>query len=274
MKLTKDNYEFLMFELLEGNLSKTEKNILREQINKDEFYLREWALMQHAVATPNIMLMMDKRYLLKPEGRKIAFLSFAYIAKIAASILLIGNVGWWSYKYNNTSKIVNTPPETENSPEIKIIKTPTNDKNSLIQIAGDDHKAIARLKENTDATIQSQRNHIIKPISDSDSLPPANLPEILLIKPMENEGIAYDLKSNEVSGTKNLITEKTKTREAGKVSQLLARAGEIRTTAREYWHDIPNLKLKVTTKLKGKKPAIGFEIKGETIYANALLEIK
>ena len=271
MKLTKENYEFLMFELLEGNLNRIEKNALLEQINKDTFYKREWMLMQHAVATPDTTVRMDKRSLLKPEGRKIAFISFTYFTKIAASLLLIATAGWWYYTYTNKLAIVYTPVKTKNTPETQTIKDPTNDKNSLKQIAPDNRKAIMI---STTPFYLKDENPVIDKKPETDSLPAANLPEILLIKPMENEGIAYDIKSNEVTGTDNLITEKPKTRQPGKISQLLARADEIRTTTREYWNDIPNLKFRITPGLKDKKRTIGFELKGETIYAYAILEIK
>ncbi len=43
-QLNKENYEFLMFELLEGNLAETEKNDLLAQIKANPFYQKEWHL--------------------------------------------------------------------------------------------------------------------------------------------------------------------------------------------------------------------------------------
>ena len=58
------------------------------------------------------------------------------------------------------------------------------------------------------------------------------------------------------------------------MNQLLAKAEKLRSTTKGYWSDIPNLKLKITPKMKNNKPTIGFELKGETIYANAIIELK
>lgn len=98
------------------------------------------------------------------------------------------------------------------------------------------------------------------------------LPEILLIKPFANERIAYNITPNEVLKLGVLQIEKPKFNEPDKFLKLLTQVEAIKSIANEYWNDIPNLRLKVTPKLKERN--IGIELKGETIYANALIEIK
>ena len=38
MKLNRENYELLMFDLLEGNLSESDELILMKQIEEDDFF--------------------------------------------------------------------------------------------------------------------------------------------------------------------------------------------------------------------------------------------
>ena len=49
MKLNKDNYELMMFDLLEGNLSEADELLVMEQIEGDEFLFREWKLFKATV---------------------------------------------------------------------------------------------------------------------------------------------------------------------------------------------------------------------------------
>ena len=53
MILDKDNYELIMFDLLEGNLSEAEELLVMDQIEGDEFFFREWKLFK-ATVTKNI----------------------------------------------------------------------------------------------------------------------------------------------------------------------------------------------------------------------------
>lgn len=269
MKLTKENYEFLMFELLEGNLNESEKNVLMQEINKDAFYQREWSLMQHSVLDyDNNVVFTDKRSLLKPEGRIIGFISFNAFAKIAASLLLVGTVGWWYYTYNNEPTIVYKPETNINvTPEVKSAETPTA--NNLKQIGSENRRTTGMVK-----TGKGTLTKILLTNEDfnKDSLLPVTLPEILFIKPLENEGIAYSIIPNQVIPSGTITIEKPKAKEQNKIVQTLVQADKIKNTLRSYWNDIPNLKLKVTPKLKERN--IGFELTGETIYANAIVEIK
>ncbi len=270
MKLTKENYEFVMFELLEGNLNKDERNVLLEQINKDAFYEREWTLMQHSVMMPDSAVVMPgKDTLIKPEGRKIAFFTFANVTRVAASLLLIGTFGWWYYSFNKNTDITFIPNETPLNNEI----VKENEQKTSEAVA---EQITAEIPENKDAALKPVYTAEINPTEKSeinaDSSLANNLPEIILIKPLGKEGIAYSIKQDDVLGVDYLKLDKPAKREQNKIGALLVQAENVRTIANAYINDIPNLRFKVTPKLKERN--IGFELKGETIYANAILEIK
>lgn len=269
MIITKENYEFLMFELLEGNLTDSEKNALIQEINKDAFYKREWALMQHSVLdNDDKVFFTEKQSLLKPENRILAYISFNAFAKIAASLLLIGTVGWLYYTDKNVPTIVNTPIiNITSQPEVKVVENLPE--NNLKQMSNANRKSVGvvTINKNNFSKVKVKTVDLTK-----DSSLSVILPEILLIKPLEREGIAYTIVQDEVIPSGILSLEKPKTKEPNKITQTLVQADKIKNTLRSYWNDIPNLKLKVTPKLKERN--IGFELKGETIYANAIVEIK
>ena len=271
MNLTRENYEFLMFELLEGNLNESEKNLVIEQINKDAFYKREWSLMQQTLIIPDTQLTMhDKQSLLQPESNNRFFIFLSPALKIAASIILFGTIGWWYYSFNNNSHIVSNNSNEVIKPDSKIIETPTDNKPIVKQNELDNRK-IHVVKKNVANIGKIYVKSKIEQAKDTNLLLPY-LPEILLIKPFANERIAYNITPNEVLKLGVLQIEKPKFDEPDKFLKLLTQVEAIKSIANEYWNDIPNLRLKVTPKLKERN--IGIELKGETIYDNALIEIK
>ena len=173
MNVTKDNYEFLMFEMLEGNLNEAEKDYLIEEISKNAFYKHEWKLMQHTITTPDEKIgFADKQNLLKPEGYKIAFYRVWPIAKIAASLLVIGLVGFWYYNFNFKPITDNTPLKNNASSELKIIETPENTLIVADQLAGK--------KSKTNLTTQNSQTPykaipVAKPESVMDTVVPVNI---------------------------------------------------------------------------------------------------
>lgn len=272
MKLTKDNYEFLMFEMLEDNLNDAEKNALMEQINKDTFYKQEWILMQHTIIIPDETVnFVDKQNLLKPDGLKFTFLTFWPVAKIAASLLLIGLVGFWYYDYTNDSISVYQPVKNNSTSELNSIETPENNENTADQLNVKNRKGNLTTKK---VFAHSNDIALIIPEPKNDTILPIYIPEIIYLKPLTNKGIAYQIDKSEIIKPVNFMIEKPKAKEPNKIGKLLVQADKLRNKTKGYWSDIPNLKLKITPKMKNHKPSIGFELKGETIYANALLELK
>jgi len=60
----------------------------------------------------------------------------------------------------------------------------------------------------------------------------------------------------------------------GKVKQNILYAKSIRIQTLALLKEIPNMKIKVTPKIKDRKPILKLEIEGNSIYANAIIEIK
>ena len=271
MNLTRENYEFLMFELLEGNLNESEKKSLIEQINKDAFYKREWLLMQQTLIIPDSQLTMtDKKSLLQPESNNRFFIFLSPALKIAASIILFGTIGWWYYSSNKNTTITHNVSSEAAKPDSKIIEIPT-DNTTIVKQNELDNRKINVAKKNLSYPHKIYLTAKIEQAKDTNLLSP-DLPEILLIKPLPNERIAYNIRPNEVLNSGILKLEKPKYNEPDKFIKFITQVEMIKSIANEYWNDIPNLRLKVTPKLKERN--IGIELKGETIYANALIEIK
>lgn len=271
MNLTRENYEYLMFELLEGNLNESEKNSLLVQINNDAFYRHEWALMQQTLIVQDTELIMpNKQSLLKSEGINRFFIFLSPALKIAASIILFGTIGWWYYSANYNTTITHNVSREAVKPESEIIESPTDIK-TIVKQNDLDNRKINVSKKNLSNGNKIYMMSKIDQAKDTNLLLP-DLPEILLIKPLANEKIAYNISPNEVLNSGVLQIEKPKFNEPNKFLKLLTQIEIIKSTANEYWNDIPNLRLKVTPKLKERN--IGIELKGETIYANALIEIK
>ena len=89
MKLTKENYELMMFDLLEGNLSEQEEQLLLQEIESDPFFNQEWKLFSETILEPETMVFAGKDGLLKEEKAVIIPLKsrlhiFSYAAAVAA----------------------------------------------------------------------------------------------------------------------------------------------------------------------------------------------
>ena len=67
MKMNYDNYEWLMFELLEGNLSEQDELNVIKQIEEDEFFFKEWKhFKQTKIHKDDAIIFPNKLSLLKP----------------------------------------------------------------------------------------------------------------------------------------------------------------------------------------------------------------
>lgn len=91
MKLNKDNYELILFDLLEGNLPEEESIKLMQQIEEDEFLFNEWKLLKHTILQPEEEVVFTRKQdLLKPEETRI--IPFYRIGAIAASVVILFGV--------------------------------------------------------------------------------------------------------------------------------------------------------------------------------------
>jgi hypothetical protein len=108
MKLTKENYEMQMFDLLEGNLSKEEEQSLLADIESDEFFAKEWNLFSASVLEPETIVFQAKDSLLQKEKAIVVPLRtkwqiFSYAAAVAA--VFVG-LFWFVQKGPDTGQFV------------------------------------------------------------------------------------------------------------------------------------------------------------------------
>lgn len=267
MILTKDNYEFMMFELLEGNLSKEECALILEEIEKDEFYKKEWILMQHTVVSPDLQLVMpEKERLLKPADKVLLF-HFSPTLKIAASLLLIGSIVFW-YLVQNQKPTAISRTQTTQVPEQTIVQK---------QHSAEQNVAVANAPVITNVAPRISKTAYriaTVPSNPGDSVASAYTPELIQLSTVSPDKIGYTLTMDNVDPNQSIRFKRPVYKASTKYAQALTKAKELRSTANMVLHDLPNLSLRLTPHFKDKKPSIGFEIKGETIYANALIEMK
>jgi hypothetical protein len=115
MKLNKDNYELVMFDLLEGNLSEEEELHVMDQIEGDEFLFREWKLFKSSVLIADKDIIFEgKANLLKEEKIAIMPIYSRWMA-VAASVTILAAV----FIFWPTS----TPPQVVTAAEISIQDT-------------------------------------------------------------------------------------------------------------------------------------------------------
>ncbi len=93
MKLNKENYELVMFDMLEGNLPELETLQAMKQIEEDEFYFKEWNLFKSTVLVPEPNYTYTKKdSLLKKETKVVPmgwWLATAAACLVAAFIFLL-----------------------------------------------------------------------------------------------------------------------------------------------------------------------------------------
>jgi len=268
LKLDKENYEFLMFELLEGNLSKTESKEVMLQINADSFYQKEWVVMQHTVSVPDTSILMPhKKDLLKPVGQHFLFISWPATLKAAASLLLVGIVGF-AYYYSNkdgqplASDINNKPKDTV----LNII--PKN-------LVEERKSQIVKEEAHGQNLLKDYKKDIHPNCVSNDTTKSDYQPEMLTIEPMILDKIAIsDLQDEIMNFQMAPSLQLYKSSDLNKSELRLIKGRRVINSVWVHISDVPNLKFKMTPKLKDKKRSIKFEIKGEIIYANALIEIK
>lgn len=109
MKLTKENYELMMFDLLEGNLSEAEEQALLNEIEQDPFFAKEWKLFSETVLEPETAVFAGKDALLKDEATAVIvpirtrWQIFSYAAAVAA--VFIG-VFWFAQRAPQDNGVV------------------------------------------------------------------------------------------------------------------------------------------------------------------------
>ena len=89
MKLNRDNYEMVMFDLLEGNLSESDELLLMDQIEGDEFLFREWKLFKSTILVADKEVLFTKKSSLFREDRIAVVAMYTKWYAVAASIVIL-----------------------------------------------------------------------------------------------------------------------------------------------------------------------------------------
>ncbi|MFT5818214.1 MAG: hypothetical protein ACJAR8_002092 [Bacteroidia bacterium] len=96
MKLNKDNYELVMFDLLEGNLSEADELRVMDQIEGDEFLFREWKLFKSTVLIADKEVTYSGKSKLLKEEKAVIMPMYTRWAAVAASVcILAAAVFFW-----------------------------------------------------------------------------------------------------------------------------------------------------------------------------------
>ena len=146
MELNKDNYELVMFDLLEGNLSEEEELRVMDQIEGDEFLFKEWKLFKSTVLIADKDIIFEgKANLLKEE--KIAIISlYSRWMAVAASVTILAAV----FIYWPTS----TPPQVVTATKISIqdteevlvgVENTTDETEETLEADKDDFERLAKV---------------------------------------------------------------------------------------------------------------------------------
>jgi len=268
MKLNKENYEYLMFELLEGNLNESEKQDILDQINNDEFFLKEWKLMQYTIAYPNEeLIMVGKENLLKSELNRSYVITFGLLTKIAAAIVIVGALIVFQLNYNkashdvsNNKRIKKTEPTLPGNIEKEQYPLTEVNKNDFSQTSDK-----IKIKKGSSEVVKDE-------ITLKDSF--TTQLSFIIIEPMGVTGFAYNDPENITNKIETGLLEKPLTKNLNKIEKSIVKGVKIRNTTLAVLKDIPYMTIKFTPRIKDKKPGISLKIEGLTTYANAIIEIK
>jgi hypothetical protein len=121
MELNKDNYELVMFHLLEGNLNETDELSLMNQIKEDEFLFREWQFFKSTILIADKKVVYHAKSSLLKEEKGVILPMFTKWTAIAASICILAIVVVQWPEVKSTEKTYSTD----------LLELPTQDNNVL-----------------------------------------------------------------------------------------------------------------------------------------------
>ncbi len=268
MKLTAENYEFILFELLENNLNEEEKQEVLAEIEANAFYKKEWDLMQNTLLSADTAVVFpQKSSLLKPAAKLYAFTQFNTLLKVAASLLLIGLPTWYYLTLKNT---VGELALTQSS---DLISNPAN------PVQPEHMESNLKLSDRVTRStfVNASKNTLNPPLTMIIPQAKIDTPAVFNYLPVEMEyahpdAMPLKMTAPEVSYALQPELNPLVCQPALYSNRYLEKALQYRSNVMGILRDIPNLQLKVTPKLKDRN--IDFELKGDLIYANALLELK
>ncbi|MBR9861489.1 hypothetical protein GYB22_12245 [bacterium] len=203
MRLTKENYELLMFDLLEGNLSEQQSLDLMAQIESDEFFFKEWKLFKSTILVAEESIQFEgKAALLKEEdderGGFIIPMRRLYSVATAACIILL--IGFGIQRYGSDEQIADEPSsEILSNPEKQSPKVVNEDNESAI-IEEQFVKQEPVLNQNKKATNTSVKDQHPAPKSEKLKVTPIlEDDEIIVKEDLEKIEVEENLGSKELN---------------------------------------------------------------------------
>ncbi len=154
MRLNKENYELVMFDLLEGNLPDKEALQAMKQIEEDEFFFREWKLFKSTILiTDKDVVYSNKEGLLKKEIKVVPLFKWASIA--AAACIVIGL--FFVFPFNNGNEVAE-----EINPQIEtpVIEEPIIPTEVIVPIA----EVVLAKEETHPLKVKAEKNVIYKSV--------------------------------------------------------------------------------------------------------------
>jgi|AntRauTorckE5430_2_1112549.scaffolds.fasta_scaffold07486_3 hypothetical protein len=123
MKLNKDNYELVMFDLLEGNLSELDELIVMDQIEGDEFLFREWRLFKSTVLIADEEVTYRAKNSLLKDDKVIILPMYTKWTAVAASICILAVVVLLWPEAQSTKKVSTVDSAELLTPDNKVVNT-------------------------------------------------------------------------------------------------------------------------------------------------------
>jgi hypothetical protein len=214
MEINRENYEMILFDLLEGNLSEKERQDALAQIEADSFLSEEWEMMQKTILPVEEIVFEDKDSLLKSESKKIAFPMW----RVAAAIVFLAMFSFMVYFYSgksgdsvNPDELVVAPDQlnhsdssnTEIIQEQKIREIEIPEEAVVVQPANSYKRTVV----NTPTKIQEELNKDSTPVQvyDAPKLIENDLEEQILVN--LDQGTKVDENLNVKKGIDNKIGE-------------------------------------------------------------------
>ena len=123
MKLNKDNYELVMFDLLEGNLSELDELIVMDQIEGDEFLFREWRLFKSTVLIADEKVTYRAKNSLLKDDKVVILPMYRKWTAVAASICILAVVVLLWPEAQSAKKVYTVDSAEVLTPDSKVVNT-------------------------------------------------------------------------------------------------------------------------------------------------------
>ena len=293
MKLSKDNFELIMFDLLEGNLSEKDALSVMKQIEEDEYYFKQWKLFKSTVLIADSSVVYSgKDKLLKEVKGVIPMYKWASIA-VAACLLIALVIFWPAPQQDTLTTSPQNPTEIIEQPEndTQTIAIDEQNNNVISEEESDDLKLEDELfdsprvvKSEPDKSERNEHKNeeYVKPVIDPL---PGNEDTLVLIEesiaeiPHSQESL--DLIEDQIDTVKevepvrianNTVEPDKKNLKNDDEGVTSNRALRIRDRAVQFIAAVSNPKVKIRPTFKGRKSTLEIELETKGYQAVASLQ--